>query len=407
MKHSLLFLFFFLPLHAQTFSPDIEIVESTPVGTILANPEIRNAHDVWLQMIGRAQRSLDIEEFYIANEPGKKLDDIISAIRLAADRGVHVRIIVDAQMYKTYPETADSLGRHRNIETRVINFGKIAGGIQHSKFFIVDGREVYVGSQNFDWRSLEHIHELGIRIDNKTIARDYGIVFNYDWQSFDWQSASSSGSNKRPLFSATVGQTPIPLAVKNGDTAMVVPTFSPLGFIPDSSLWDETAIVGVIDRAKDSLKLQFLTYSTLGRRGETYTVIDDAIRRAAKRNVKVTLIAADWEKGSRASGALKSLSALQNIQVAFTAIPPWQGGYVSFARVEHCKFVVADDSLFWLGTANCEKNYYYASRNMGITGVSSALSRTLNMIFLKSWTSPYRETVTPEGKYLPRQHGEE
>jgi phosphatidylserine/phosphatidylglycerophosphate/cardiolipin synthase-like enzyme len=185
MKKSLLILLLVCPLllRAQT-SPfaDIEIVESIPIGTTLDNPDIRNAHEVWLEMIGHAQKALDIEQFYISNEPGKLLEDVLSAIYQAASRGVKVRIIVDARMYKTYPGSVDSLGRCHNIETRRIDFGAAGGGIQHAKYFIVDGNEVFMGSQNFDWRALEHIHELGLRIKQQKIAQTYSDVFELDWQ---------------------------------------------------------------------------------------------------------------------------------------------------------------------------------------------------------------------------------
>lgn len=31
---------------------------------------------------------------------------------------------------------------------------QLTGGVLHSKFWVVDGRHVYVGSANMDWRSL-------------------------------------------------------------------------------------------------------------------------------------------------------------------------------------------------------------------------------------------------------------
>ena len=49
---------------------------------------------------------------------------------------------------------------------------------------------------------------------------------------------------------------------------------------------------------------------------------------------------------------------------------------------------------------------YYGSRNLGIIGTSLNLAGTLSRIFLKSWTSPYRETITRTGEYAPREHGE-
>jgi phosphatidylserine/phosphatidylglycerophosphate/cardiolipin synthase-like enzyme len=383
-------------------APTVEIVESIPVGTTLDNPEIRNTQPVWLEMIGRARRTLDIEQFYISNEPGKLLENVLAAIAAAADRGVRVRIIVDAGMYKTYPESADLLGKHRNIEVRRINFAAIAGGPQHAKYFIVDDREIFVGSQNFDWRALEHIHELGLRIANQALAAAYGDVFNLDWQL----CPLSAEAVKTFAIARKNYAFPIRIAETGGDAVTLFPTFSPLNYIPDPGLWDERAMVELIDGAKRALTLQFLSYSAADRQGGSYTAIDGAIRRAAQRGVKVRMIVSDWQKGTPAMTALKGLAAVPNIEVAFTAIPEWSGGYIPFARVEHCKFIVADAAKFWLGTSNCEKSYYHSSRNLGIVCTSPRLAGVLARIFQKSWESPYRESITQAGEYAPREHGE-
>ena len=390
-------------LQAQT-SPfrDIEIVESIPIGTTLDNPDIRNAREVWLEMIGHAKHTLDIEQFYISNEPRHSMEDVLAAVYAAADRGVNVRIIVDARMYKTYPASVDSLGRHANIESRRIDFGAVAGGIQHAKYFIVDQQEVFVGSQNFDWRALEHIHELGLRINNKEIADEFGEIFKLDWKL----TSLTPEETKKLTFSPKLFKTPVLFKSESGEAAEIWPTFSPIGWIPDSTLWDERALVKVINEALHTLTLQFLSYSPLERRGGTYEVIDNAIRNAARRGVRVRMIVSDWEKGSPAVRTLKELAAIPNIQVAFTSIPEWTGGYVSFARVEHCKYVVADGERFWLGTSNCEKSYFYATRNLGITGKSTPLAGRLECIFDKSWSSQYRELITQDGDYKQREHGE-
>jgi hypothetical protein len=74
--------------------------------------------------------------------------------------------------------------------------------------------------------------------------------------------------------------------------------------------------------------------------------------------------------------------------------------------VEHCKYIVADDARFWLGTSNCANEYFHSSRNLGIVGRSRNLAGTLSRIFEKSWTSPYKERITRTGEYAPREHGE-
>jgi len=135
-------------------------------------------------------------------------------------------------------------------------------------------------------------------------------------------------------------------------------------------------------------------------------MIDDAIRGAARRGVKVRMIVSDWQKGTSAVTALKSLSGVPNVEVAFTVIPEWSGGYISFARVEHCKVIIADSEKFWLGTSNCSKSYYYTSRNLGVVVTGKGLASTLTRIFDRSWNSPYKEVVTVDGEYKAREHGE-
>src|SRR5690349_15678181 len=68
--------------------PAVELVETRPVESTLGNPDLRQAHDVWLEMIRRAKKSLDFEEFYCSTWPNEPLEDILAAIGDAAKRGV-------------------------------------------------------------------------------------------------------------------------------------------------------------------------------------------------------------------------------------------------------------------------------------------------------------------------------
>src|SRR5882672_5095592 len=174
----LLFLACASPLFSQVAGyPDFEIVESAPVESGLDNPDVRNAHEVWLEMINGARNTFDCEEFYVSAEKGEPLDEVIEAMKGAAGRGVAVRIIGDSRMHKTYPDPLDMLGKVKNITVRIIDFGKLAGGVQHAKYFIVDGEQIFLGSQNFDWRSLKHIHELGVRISHPGAVAVYQTIF--------------------------------------------------------------------------------------------------------------------------------------------------------------------------------------------------------------------------------------
>lgn len=380
---------------------DFELVESIPIETTLDNPDIRNTHEVWLQMIKSSEKTLDIEQFYISNQQGEPLEDVIRAIEKAAERGVKVRLIADARMSKTYPETIERLGKRKNISTCIIDFAILTGGILHAKYFIVDGEMVFLGSQNFDWRALKHIHELGVRIRHKEAGEFYSDIFNLDW---NLAATNDKYSIPRYLTQRTY-HSPFHL-IHGTDTLTFTPTASPVGLLPDSTSWDEPNIVRLIDGAKAELSLQFLGYDTKARDKSEYRVLDDALRRAAGRGVKIRLIVADWEKGSSGEKALKDLSQVPNIEVKFSVIPEWSGGYIPFARVEHCKYIVADGSSFWLGTSNGEKSYFYTVRNVGVVVQNKKLGGVLRRVFMKSWDGPYTEPVRADGVYKKRFHAE-
>jgi phosphatidylserine/phosphatidylglycerophosphate/cardiolipin synthase-like enzyme len=395
------FLLLITPLIGQS-SLNFELVESIPLETSLDNPDIRNAPEVWIEMLGNAQKSIDLEEFYVSHLPGEALEPVISAIEAAAARGVTVRIIADSRMYKTYPETVDKLGKEKDITTRIIDFGKLAGGVQHAKFFLVDGEQIFLGSQNFDWRSLKHIHELGLRIRQPEAVRIYQEIFDLDWALAEKNDPSLIPS----LLPRKEYRMPLTVINSPGDTITIMPTMSPKRLIPDTTLWDETNIVTLIDRAKKEVNCQVMTYSPLGRDKSYYAELDNAFRRAAARGVQVNLIVADWSKDHPTVDYLKSLALVPRITVRFSEIPEWSGGYVSFARVEHCKYLVIDSSACWVGTSNWEKSYFYTTRNLGVVVLNQKFSNRLREIFYKDWNGSYTKVIKSEVEYKQRKHGE-
>jgi phosphatidylserine/phosphatidylglycerophosphate/cardiolipin synthase-like enzyme len=241
-----------------------------------------------------------------------------------------------------------------------------------------------------------------LRIRHTGAARVYLDVFEIDWALASPHKVLG-GSQEVTQRRYTV---PFQLVNSPGDTVRFFPTMSPRGMIPDTTLWDEKHIVGLIDSARSEVMLQFLSYSPISRDKQYYPALNDALVRAGARGIRVRMIVADWEKGSEGEKWLKELGQQPNVEIKYSAIPEWSGGYISFARVEHCKFVVADGARFWLGTSNGEKSYFSTSRNLGVIVTNSALAAQLRNIFMKSWDGPYCETIRPDGIYPPRQHGE-
>jgi len=377
---------------------DFEIVESIPLETTLDNPDIRNTFDVWLEMIGDAQSTIDIEQFYISNEKGEALEPIIRAIEKAADRGVEVRIIAEEKMSKTYPETLERLNKQKGIQVRLISAFSSDGGVQHSKYFIVDHRQVFLGSQNFDWRALDHIHELGLRINHVSYAKKMTELFELDWN----MSQGGQKLHQKPARKVEW----LTIAENGQETVRFMASASPIGFIPPSFELDLDQILGLINNSRKKVYVQLLSYSPSVRDGDLFTDLDDALRSAAKRGVDVRLLCSDWCQKPYEMPYMKELAQLPNINVKLSTIPEWSGSYIPFSRVEHCKFMVVDDSLSWLGTSNWHKDYFYKSRNVAVVIKNSKVNDVISKIFLKSWDGPYAWRVISNRAYKPKYYGE-
>ncbi|MBU1423259.1 MAG: hypothetical protein KJ963_04885 [Bacteroidetes bacterium] len=384
-------------LNGQHFGyKNFEIVESVPIETPFDNPDVRNAKEVWLEMIGNAKKTLDIEQFYISNEPGEPLEDVIQEIEDAAKRGVKIRLIGEAGMYKTYPETYDRLKKVIEIDLRFIDYRKILGGVQHSKYFIVDNRETFLGSQNFDWRALKHIFELGFKITDERIANVYKDIFEIDWMLSD----PNKTWPKKEIVKRKSYQVPLYL-YEDGDTIKYYPTFSPIDYITDKNLWDETHLIQLIDSAEKEVFFHVLTYTPIARDKVYYAELDNALRRAAVRGVKVHVMTSDWSKRKPTINFLKSLSVVPNIEVKMSTIPEWSGGFIPFARVDHRKYLLVDGKKCWLGTSNWEKSYFYSGRNIGVVVENRKIVQKLRDIYLTSWDGPYSYLIKPEVEYTP------
>jgi phosphatidylserine/phosphatidylglycerophosphate/cardiolipin synthase-like enzyme len=350
--------------------PEIELVESAPVETTLDHADVRDAWQVWLEMIRGAERTLDIAEFYVSD--GSRLSPILAAIEAAAGRGVQVRVLVDSVFAPKYPESLERLGRVPGIEVRRIEVGKLSGGVMHAKYFIVDGRDAYEGSQNFDWRSLEHIQEMGLRVRVPSVVSALGDVFATDWD------LAGGGPRDARHKSAS------PRADRSFRAVA-----SPRGWLPDESTWDLPQLVALLDGAKTSIHLQVLTYKAASRDGSPFTELDAALRRAAARNVAVELLVSDWNRKPEARPSVDALATVPGITVRYLTIPPASSGPIPFARVAHAKYLVLDGVRAWVGTSNWEGDYFLRTRNVGVILEKGPIPARLELIFRDGWTSAY------------------
>jgi phosphatidylserine/phosphatidylglycerophosphate/cardiolipin synthase-like enzyme len=346
--------------------PALELVETAPVETSLRHAELREAWQVWPEMIAQAKVRIDLGEFYATDRPPSRLTKVIAALEAAVARGVRVRFIADAGFAKHETAVLGELGA-RGIQVRKFDVKASMGGVQHAKYFIVDGREAYLGSQNFDWRSLEHIQELGIRFRQPDAVRALEDIFETDW---------ALAEGKPPPRPSTAYE--FPQHTKDG--AEVTLVASPRGFLPDERLWDLPALVELIDSAKRSVRVQLLTWSEVPE-------LQQALTRAAARGVPVQLLTSDWELRPKTLRELRALDP--RIAVSILVIPQGSAGFVPYSRVAHAKYCVVDGARGWVGTSNWEPDYFFQSRNVGLLIDGGQIPAQLEAFFTGNWTSQF------------------
>ena len=356
------------PLERPAPGP-IELVESEPVETALDRPGLREAWQVWPEMIAGAQARIDFAEMYAVDEGTTRLTPIVDAVLKAAARGVRVRFLTSSAFAKTYPAVLGALQQH-GVSVRTLEKPFL-----HAKYFLVDGREAYLGSQNFDWRSLEHIQELGVRFRQPDAVRELSDIFETDW----------TGEARRP-------STAYEFPEHTADGAEITLVASPRGGLPDERLWDLPALVELVKSARTSVRMQALTYS------ETPD-LSDALVRAAARGVQVQLILSDWELRPKTLKALKALDP--RIEVRIFTVPQASTGFIPFARVVHAKYCVIDGARGWVGTGNFEPDYFFNSRNVGLVIDGGQIPGQLEAFFRTNWSSPYAAPFDRAREYSP------
>ena len=399
--NSVLLVLFFIAFFCEAKAQDeFELVESVPVETIQEQSTLPRTSDVWLKMINDANESIDIETFYFANEKGQPLEEILTALKRAAERGVRIRIIVDSSFYSgNKDKSVDELEGIQNIEVKKIPIGNIAGGVMHAKYFIVDNENLFIGSQNMDWRALIHIHEIGARVKNKKLAGTFKEVFETDWKLCD---GNNYGLMNQAAY--TFINSSNPLAINSGEFGNIIifPAFSPAQLNMTGLNSEEEELLKIIGNTKDSLLIQMYSYSPKAKNEKKYyDTLDNALRNAASKDVKIKIIFSDWAIKDAVTEFIKDLSTVKNIQIKFSSIPEYSGGFIPYSRVEHCKYFTSDNKISWISTSNWEWSYFNNCRNATLIIDNVKINSELSEVFWRDWNGPYTEIVDVNKKYLP------
>jgi phosphatidylserine/phosphatidylglycerophosphate/cardiolipin synthase-like enzyme len=388
---------------SASLSPIITPVEfglSTPEETVSLRPkimghEILSTKDLWLKMIAGAKKTIELGQFYADSRDKGPLEEVIAALSQAGSRGVKIRFIVSNALLDENPKTLNKIRAIPGLELRVLNLDTLTGGIIHSKYWIVDDHEIYIGSANFDWRSLIHIHETGVRVDHPFLALQLKEIFETDW---------AIAAKKAPTLKDVAKLTP---GTKLAAPVNIELLASPPALTPKSTRSALGALLELLKGAKKSIRFQLLNYSTHsdspdGKKSEKpWLDIDDALRSAAHRGVHIEMLVSNWNLKAKDLPALKSLAVLPNFTLKIASFPDSKKGFIPYARVIHSKQMIVDDEIYWIGTSNWSEDYFNHSRNVELIFRRHDIAQVGLEIFKSLWNSSYVEKLDPRKNYQP------
>uniref|UniRef100_A0A8I3PS20 PLD phosphodiesterase domain-containing protein n=1 Tax=Canis lupus familiaris TaxID=9615 RepID=A0A8I3PS20_CANLF len=244
----------------------------------------------------------------------------------------------------------------RGAQVRYVPMEKLTGGVLHSKFW-VDGRHIYLGSANMDWRSLTQVKELGVIIYNCShLALDLEKTFQTYWVlgapkavlPKAWPHNFWSHINRfQPLRGRFDG---VPT------TAYL--SASPPVLCPHGRTRDLEALLAVMGGAQDFIYASVMEYFPTTRfvhpPGAYWPVLDTALRAAAfNRGVRVRLLVSCWPHTDPSMfPSLRSLQAFSNpaagvsVDVKVFIVPVRNHTNIPFSRVNHSKFVVTEKAAY-------------------------------------------------------------
>ncbi|MEJ2238887.1 MAG: phospholipase D-like domain-containing protein [Gemmatimonadales bacterium] len=379
------------------------LVETIPLGmeTLQPSADAFGTAAVLRGLIDRAEAHIDLAAMYwslLLNEheedieglSGERLAELgvdrgrvlAEALANAARRGVNIRIL-QSPGFRAGPQESDVLAQAypSSVQVRQLDMREwFGGGIMHQKMMVVDGRHVYIGSANMDWRSLSQVKELGVVIENhEQIAADAASQFEVMWRLcaldpsttrlFDpevriarpvppWSTLTPTESRAASPWQDPELHTDFGLAhplrtVLNEEEGDVFITGSPPELSADGRTGDLDGILHTIHTARRSICISVMDFGPKSVLGDEYdsandrwlfegevapvvwwtTLVDALLQAVITRRVHVRLLISHWGYTSSAIGPY--LQALQAQADAFR-----MDQVVPFGELEIKRFVV-------------------------------------------------------------------
>jgi phosphatidylserine/phosphatidylglycerophosphate/cardiolipin synthase-like enzyme len=143
--------------------------------------ENREYYSKLLETVRKANQSVYVVMYVVKYDPKEPDDPVNMLLQVLVDlykAGKDVKILVDDETYKSYPETVQYLVS-KGVPVRL---DPKAGTTTHAKIVVVDSTYVFVGSHNWTESALTANNEVSALIISKEIAREALAYFSGLWE---------------------------------------------------------------------------------------------------------------------------------------------------------------------------------------------------------------------------------
>ena len=390
----------------------MHLVESIPQQTDKTLPiEGRSTFDTWMTIIQGAKETLHIGQYYwclgvgadYQNYDGWEGAKVLDAIVAAKKRGVDVLVVRNTPGSETIGNDAEVM-QAAGIPVTTINFTQLGlSGIFHTKMMVADGKNVYVGSANADWRSLSQVKEMGVAVFNsKELGEDAERIF----RTVHDAAVHGSIPEKWPAEYSALYNDDAPLTIHDvngvaGNDAQIYLAVSPDQFCASQRTTAMDSTRKLFTRAQSTIDIEVMDYLPCSCYMPTnmyWPDLDDLIRSAAYAGKQVRMLIGLWNYTKPAMAQyLASLDALDNIDVRWFKVPELEGMEpVEYTRVNHAKFFVTDSESY-VSTNNWIADYFLSTHGINVIVKNEVLRQSLQTAFNRDWSSPYTKFLNETG----------
>ncbi|XP_052040872.1 5'-3' exonuclease PLD4 isoform X1 [Apodemus sylvaticus] len=401
----------------QSNSCQLVLVESIPEDLTFApgSPTAQPLAQAWLQLLDSAQESVHVASYYwtltgldigVNASSSRQGEALLQKFQQLLLRNISVVVATHTPTLANTSTDLQVLAAH-GAQIRQVPMKQLTGGVLHSKFWVVDGRHVYVGSANMDWRSLTQVKELGTIIYNcSNLAQDLEKTFQTYWVLGTPQAIVPKTWPRN--FSSHINRFHPLRGLFDGLPTTAYFSASPPSLCPHGRTRDLDAVLGVMEAARQFIYVSVMEYFPTTRfthPARYWPVLDNALRAAAfNKHVRVRLLVSCWFNTDPTMFAyLKSLQAFSNplahisVDVKVFIVPVGNHSNIPFSRVNHSKFMVTDRTAY-VGTSNWSEDYFSGTAGVGLIVSqktpsaqpgATTVQGQLRQLFERDWSSQY------------------